>query len=1466
MPKINNLRIINAQFNEAKREFQDLRMPFYGESATYELINGGGKSVLLMLLLQCVIPNSSLDRKKPFKDIFRGGNPNRTTHVLVEWELDEGLYEHKYLLTGFCAKKNNNPDDLDKNGTPDYFNYTHLYDKPNDFDIHRIPLCRSEDDEFVVMDLSKTREMLKEKCGEYDIWIAESKRAYMERIKKFNLLEAEIDLIRRINKKENYLKSHFTENYGTSRALIEKLLLNTTERCLKSKKSFYNDESTESSSESLAGALYQSQEDIKRLKEEMEKLEEYEKLDREVQDIRSANNEVIEKFRMFEDTKKQASSQIQTYKVRITGKRTELVETTSELEHTKRQHTKTELDIERFEIMKLNVGVNIGQRELNQLETERKGIQNDIEKLDNDINLAIATNKYLNILEFEEKIHQDKKTLENTKKEHEELFEQRKVVGQKLHYFLKREHDKIEKQYSNETKKLDAIRTDFYEHQKHIGKIEGEQEQKQKELSRIRNKKDELNKKEVQLQAEYVACPKITGGMILKDEIVATANRVIELNEKSKQLDDEIHQEINHLTKKEEEYKRIDSEIKHIWEKFELAEKSHYNFKSQKNVVLKISTLRGFESLESCLEQIEKERTETNETVLNLVKEKERLELEITTIKEHGSPLSMDMENALKWFRSEFSFAKTGAEYLKDLAEDKQKEILNNAPWLTKSIILTKQDFNRIVYSPTSILPVSIMDSSVILTNHSSLQEQKKLSLGDIFVPSRDSEHYIKILDPETIIKRIEKEIEKVGQNIDKYKDILGMADDDRDTIRLFHDKYPVEFEAEVQQEISDYRGSIEEHDANLSVISKSIVDIQATLKQMGSEKEKIQDELTTLNENMVTHKKLDEVIDTLTELELSLKECESNIKELDGKYRQTDDQKSRLESELKGKESLVTSFRDRVNEIKRELKPLESFAIVGIEDLQEEDIKKLQPEFDSLDEVIAKVAGDASSLEKSIEQKNDFIDNLWEDIQRTKINKEMLQSTQRKVPYPNEHIEQLEKSKVNAELKFCEADNIFGNKNKNQIRLVAGFEDGINRFKQKYMEAFLPDENLLADIEFDAKIKNKADEKIRLFEHIRKLDSLHLTFETELNNLQNNYDRYKDLDSFYQFSDIEAVLVEELIYQNEMASLLKNSSDKVDRSKEIYESTRGKSIDVIRKLRVPPDFIATIKDKLKTAGSFREAEQIEKNLNEYSMIIETKTQVQRQQVESLKDVEEKVISQALGIIKIYRDYLKRFPSLSRIILDGRSTEMIRINFNECEYTDDMAISEMRHYIQQLIEDIETQKISQKELIEYLTPGHLINKVLDMKNISLSIRKIDTNDTRFQRWEKIQASDGQENAMFIIFMVVLMSYIRDIVVDRKDKNTSKVLIIDNPFGLTSACYLWEKIAAILEKNNVQIICPGHKISPSVMEYFPVRHVLTEETSTDGRTRVNVKTTAKDEIMDRIKQQQRYGQLMLENCV
>lgn len=1462
MPKIRNLRIINAQFNEATREFQDLRMPFYGESATYELINGGGKSVLLMLLMQCVTPNSSLDHKKPLKDIFRGGNSNRTTHVLVEWELDEGLYEHKYLLTGFCAKKKNNPDDLDKNGAPDYFNYIYLYDGSNDFDIHRIPLCRYEDDVFVSIDISKTRDLLRENCEKYDIWIAESKRDYIEMIKKFNLLEVEMDLIRHINKKENYLKSHFTENYGTSRSLIEKLL-DTTERCLKSKKSIYNDELIESSNESLASALYQSQKDIKRLKEEMEKLEEYEKLDKEVRIIASANNEVIEKFSRLEDTKKQAACQIQTYKTKISEKKAELDKTNAELEHARHQHAKTEMDIERLEIMRLNATVNIGKKELEILGNEKKTIQDRIRKLDSDINFAVATNKYLKILELEEQIQKDKATLKNTEKEHEELFEKRNVLGQKLRSCLKKEYDLVKGQFDDESDKLKIIRDEFNKHQEYIWEIKSARGQKQSDLSRLKNQNEELSKKEAKLQNQYMAFPKITGGMILKDEIVATVDRRRELNERAEKLVDYIHQEKNNLINAKGESKITLSEIEHVKEKLESAKKSFSNFGSQKETVLKVLSARASESLQLCLKQIEDERKATSKQVLSLEQKKEILRQEIDTISEHGYSLTEDMKNSLKWFRSELGFAKTGSEYLKDLKEEKQKEILGNAPWLTKSIILTRQDFNRIVNNPASILPASIMDSTVIITNQSSLQEQKKLSLGDIFLPSRDAEHYIKILDPETTIKQIKTDIGIVEKDFSRYNTTLGIANDDRDTIKLYIDKYPADFESEIQREISIYKESIEKYKIQLASVLESITKIEATLEQKSLEKENILAEIDSLNERIDVFKELDEVIDTCEKLELSLKEYESNIKELDVKYLQANEQKSQLERESQEKESFVTGLRDQLKEIERDLKPLESFSIVDIESLHEEEIKNLQPEFDSLNDVIARVAGDASSLEKSIKDNNDFVNDLWGDIQRNKISKEALLSSERKVPYSNEYIEQLETDKEAAESSLSEFEETFKSKNEQQIRLVKGFEDKVISFNQRSIESYIPDDTLLDNAIYDTNIKEKKDERIRLSEHVDKLDSLHMKFEGELHKFQDNHDHYRDLDSFYQFSGFEAVVVEELIDYNKMSYLLKDSSEKVDESKNNYESLKGKSIETIRNLKVPMYFIDTIKDKLKNPGSLREAELISRSLNDYLMIIESKTKVQKELVDSLKHVEEKVVSQALGIAMIYKDYLKRFPSLSRIILDGRSTDMIRINFDDCEYTDDMAMSEMKRYIQQLIEDIESQKITQKELVDYLTPVHLINKVLDMKNISLSIRKIDTTDTKFQKWERIQASDGQENAMFIIFMVVLMSYIRDIVVDRKDKNTSKVLIIDNPFGSTSACYLWEKISAILEKNNVQIICPGHKISPSVSEYFPVRHILTEEASTDGRVRVNVKTSAKDEIMDKIEQQKRYGQLKFE---
>ena len=62
---------------------------------------------MMLLLMQNMIPNCTLDEKQPIEKLFRTGNGNTTIHSLVEWKLDEQDRKegYRYMTTGFCARK-----------------------------------------------------------------------------------------------------------------------------------------------------------------------------------------------------------------------------------------------------------------------------------------------------------------------------------------------------------------------------------------------------------------------------------------------------------------------------------------------------------------------------------------------------------------------------------------------------------------------------------------------------------------------------------------------------------------------------------------------------------------------------------------------------------------------------------------------------------------------------------------------------------------------------------------------------------------------------------------------------------------------------------------------------------------------------------------------------------------------------------------------------------------------------------------------------------------------------------------------------------------------------------------------------------------------------------------------------------------------------------------------------------------
>ena len=103
MPHINRIRVNNVKYNFGTQMYDDFMLKPFGRNMLYDLANGGGKSVLMLLMLQTIIPNCTLDEKQPVEKLFRTGDGSQTIHSLIEWRLDpsadRGAY--RFMTAGF---------------------------------------------------------------------------------------------------------------------------------------------------------------------------------------------------------------------------------------------------------------------------------------------------------------------------------------------------------------------------------------------------------------------------------------------------------------------------------------------------------------------------------------------------------------------------------------------------------------------------------------------------------------------------------------------------------------------------------------------------------------------------------------------------------------------------------------------------------------------------------------------------------------------------------------------------------------------------------------------------------------------------------------------------------------------------------------------------------------------------------------------------------------------------------------------------------------------------------------------------------------------------------------------------------------------------------------------------------------------------------------------------------------------
>lgn len=233
MSKINAIRFINLNYNNNAIKISDETFHLNGESTLLSLRNGGGKSVLVQMIMAPFVHRRYRDAKdRPFESYFTSGKP---TFILVEWALDQGA---GYVLTGMMVRRSQNME-ADQKENLDMINLVSEYTVPCLCDIHHLPVVERDKKKIILKNFSDCRRMFEEMKRDasfhffcYDMGNSAQSRQYFDKLLEYQINYKEWEtIIKKVNQEESGLSTLFS-NCRDESGLVEKWFLESVEEKL----------------------------------------------------------------------------------------------------------------------------------------------------------------------------------------------------------------------------------------------------------------------------------------------------------------------------------------------------------------------------------------------------------------------------------------------------------------------------------------------------------------------------------------------------------------------------------------------------------------------------------------------------------------------------------------------------------------------------------------------------------------------------------------------------------------------------------------------------------------------------------------------------------------------------------------------------------------------------------------------------------------------------------------------------------------------------------------------------------------------------------------------------------------------------------------------------------------------------------------------------------------------------------
>ena len=1431
MPHINRIRVNNVKYNFGTQYYDDFVMRFSGKNTIYDLANGGGKSVLMLLLLQNLIPNCTLDEKQPIEKLFRSGNGNTTIHSMIEWKLNPCHVKNgmQYMTTGFCARKARGASGEEGESSADrasidYFNYCIFYRQFNDNDLKNLPLSNGKE-RITYLGLRSYLQELEKKDFHVEVKIFDRKGDYQRFISQYGLFESEWEIIRGINKTEGHVRTYFETNYRTTRKVVEDLLI---EEIIE--KSFYHKTGTDREAGEMANTLLDLKDQLVLLSQKKNEIHYY---DRQIDLLSEFASRVGSLQGMYFKKQGLEEQLVKTYNTTL-KRRAQKEHAHEELaagaETIAEQKLEVARQIDTADIQKKELQLALLEKETEEKQAAIEEISSICEKKLAQLEERECDNYYLNYLEYEKEYLAAKKAVEAILGGSDHLEEDLFAMANEWKGYVEKDQSELAAMITELQEEAASLEEELEELGAEEKKLAISQEVLENSTRKLDKQRQELNDQIHELsRKESVLFFSDMRGQCDKAE-----KECVQLEKQLRQNAARLEQSAKELYGAELQSRNLQKEERRVTAELEVLNKELGKHSELTERMDQLIAIYGgtYESVENILFQQQKELVLAHQ---KNVEEKKNLQAKLMAASDGvgvPQPVEVDrfLEDVSRYYDEK---ALSGSDYLRSKPEDVRAVLLERYPMLPYAVV-TNASLETIA-TDRKLKEKEFGDQLIPIISFDALEREKELAdeTSMIFVG--------KIVDRNKIKERL-VQLETVFAKAYEKERVLKQ---DYNFVQMFlQQRADYEPKQEAYDEVKlQWKQLQRERDEAASRV-RMLSEQEEALRQEQGSLEKALKEAKEHLKNMQAIYELEKTRNSLDEESgFAKKSLEETKQKLEVTHRA-------LRNVSESLENMNHSLDRRRQELKRVLESWDIFknyvtdktyAATGLDrkDLETAFLGKKaayeQKNTDILDKQKL-----AASYEKSMEQQKEQLQLLGHSLDALKEK----ESTRGCVRTDMEQMLILKKEAfdVQAHLRSLEND-----KKLLEVKLHKTM-GSIQHAKQMVEEKY-------GQIEILEVPEGQLDIFVaRQKEQLKALEAEGKAGEKQMRDLEEQCYALKamaqDMERMMKSAGITPENITECL---ETGMSLKEQYEDLRQAYEKIVKEEGKRLEAVEKEK---QLLMTTLEKM---GAFELSEEIKKNLTSPENELQIKEQMDSlkavtdcleleknrigKDMDSLQELKDQFEAQCLQNCLNIKEELDRLQKLSKISMDQQMISMITLQVPYIR--EDLYQDAMSQYIDQIIRQVENFE-TQAERLNFIRNQLAFKRlfsviVTNMDAIRLTLYKRERmkEQSRYLKYEEAVGSTGQSQGIYIQFLVAIINYISSINSGNADPlELKKVIFIDNPFGAAKDVYIWEPIFKLLKSNNVQLIVPARGATPAITGHFEVNYILGQKLI-DGRVQTVV---------------------------